>query len=237
MSREPQDNDAYEDLGGRPRSYQVDEQGARIPRGAPSRAQQGLLEDGAREPRPAKETPAVQLVTEDLVEEDIASMCRIWGVYVTSGVLGQYRETLLGLPPAAIHAAVKQWIRQPPADRHARPHELRALAEKQAGQVASDRAAEVEGRRTEPPPPRPALDVILAELAAENPNNPLYQVIISRRQRAKAEGEPLNAEQTATMLSGQMILGHVYMGHGEVAHQPGTYEDWRSTNAPTDEHL
>src|SRR5262245_43563591 len=101
MPREPRD-DAYSELGER---------------------------DGPREPRPIHPTSPVQLVPDDLVEEDIASMCRIWGVYVTSGVLGQYREILRGLPPAAIHEAIMQWLRQPLENRAARPHEVRAMAE------------------------------------------------------------------------------------------------------------
>jgi hypothetical protein len=72
-----------------------------------------------------------QLLPVDDVEEAVASMLRIWGVYVTAGVLGQYREQLAGLPAPAVLEAVKRWLRDPPSDRAARPHELSAMAEQE----------------------------------------------------------------------------------------------------------
>jgi hypothetical protein len=173
----------------------------------------------------------VQLVTTDDVEESIASMCRIFGTFVTEGVLGQYRDVVEGLPPRAVLDGVKRWIRKPPEDRAARPHELRALAERHVQEPP-----ELTRRWEEPPPPTQDLDRIFAELAEENPTNPLYQWIMSRRQRAKASGQPLDAEQTAALLSGQVIRGDILTGEGARAHQAGTREDWRSTNVPTGEH-
>jgi hypothetical protein len=145
-----------------------------------------------------------QLLPMDEVEEAIASMLRIWGVYVTAGVLGQYREQLAGLSAAAVLAAVKRWLRAPPADRAARPHELRTMAEGEEGRRPSPVVPE-------PPPPRRDLDAILAELAAENPENPQYLWIMRERAQAKANGQPMDAEQTAMRLA---IQGHVLPGAG-----------------------
>jgi hypothetical protein len=203
----------------------------REPRGEPSSAQLGHRGDGPREPRPVNPMVPVQLVTADDVEESIASMCRIFGTFVTEGVLGQYRDVLEGLPPRAVLDGVKRWIRKPPEDRAARPHELRALAERHVQEQP-----ELTRRREEPPPPKQDLDRIFAELAEENPTNPMYQWIMSRRQRARAEGQELDAEQTAALLSGQAIRGDMFAGKGTRAHQAGTHEDWRSTNVPADEH-
>lgn len=100
---------------------------------------------GEPEPQPNGQPPGPQLVSADEMEEAIASMLRIWGVYVTAGVLGHYREVLAGLPAAAVVAAVKRWLRTPLADRAARPHELRDLAES------------VRGR---PPAPVPEVDAL-----------------------------------------------------------------------------
>src|SRR6266542_3443967 len=105
----------------------------REPRGEPSSSQLGNHGDGPREPRPVNPVAPVQLVTADDVEESIASMCRIFGTFVTEGVLGQYREVLEGLPPRVVLDAIKRWIRKPSEDRAARPHELRAMAEAEVG--------------------------------------------------------------------------------------------------------
>jgi hypothetical protein len=182
MAREPRDEDAYEDLGGG--------------------------EGGPREPRPIKETPPLQLVTDDEVDEDLASMCRIWGVYVTAGVLGQYRGVLKGLTNGAIHEAVMQWLRAPLEDRAARPHELRTFAE------AHDRLPPAPVHTISPQvhplgeKPSRDLDHIFAELAQENPHVPMYAWIIERRVKAAAAGQPLDEQQTLDLFGRQVLDAH-----------------------------
>jgi hypothetical protein len=79
-----------------------------------------------------------------------------------------------------------------------------------------------------PPPPKQDLDQIFLELVVENPANPLYQWILARRERAKAEGHPLDAERTAGLLGLEVM--------GEIAHRRGTHGNRQSSDVPASGH-
>jgi hypothetical protein len=183
--------------------------------GEPSPAQRGGGNDGDREPQPIHPTSPLHLVAETDVEDAVASMCRIWGVFVTAGVLGQYRETLEGLPAAAVLEAIKRWLRRPPADRAARPHELRAMAEKHAAAAQANSPGHRPGVSAAPQGPQEDLDAIFAELAELHPDNTVLRSAIERRARDKALGHPaMTPEQTALWLAGGVIAGKA-MPQGE----------------------
>jgi hypothetical protein len=170
----------------------------REPRGEPSSFQMGDHGDGPREPRPVNPVAPVQLVTSDDVEESIASMCRIFGTFVTEGVLGQYREVLEGLPSRAVLDAIKRWLRKPSEDRAARPHELRAMAEAEVGRSPTPvpAVADLEGRRASPDD----ISAAYAEALRARPDQEFLQWAVAQRARRLAGGESGEGEAEAAVL-------------------------------------
>jgi len=126
-----------------------------------------------------------QLLPTDDVEDAIASMLRIWGVYVTAGVLGQYREQLAGLPAPAVLEAVKRWLREPPADRAARPHELRTMAEREEVRTSTP-AADVEALRRRRATPA-EIDDVFAAVGIRQPHSPFVRELIRYREAYRAQ--------------------------------------------------
>jgi len=173
----------------------------REPRGEPSSFQLGNHGNGPRETRTVNPVARVQLVTADDVEESIASMCRIFGTFVTEGVLGQYREVLAGLPPRAVFDAVKRWMLKPLEERAARPHELRAMAEAEVGRSRASVAdmADMEGHRATPDD----ISAAYAEALQARPDQEFLQWAATQRARRLACGESGDGEaEVAALLQG-----------------------------------
>jgi hypothetical protein len=178
----------------------------REPRDEPSSFQLRHHGDGAREPRAVNPVAPVQLVTADDVEESVASMCRIFGTFVTDGVLGQYREALEGVPPLLVLDAIKRWLRKPPVERAARPHEIRAMAEAEVGRSRASVAdiAELEGHRATPDD----ISAAYAEALRARPDREFLQWAVTQRAERLACGESGDgAAEVAALLWRVIRLG------------------------------
>jgi hypothetical protein len=159
------------------------------------------LEGTPGEPRP----PVIvgpTLVSHDATEEALASMLRVFGVFVTAGVLGEYWDVLKGVPREAVYQAVKRWIRRPAEDRAARPHELRAMAEAEVGRSPAPvpDVADLEGHRAT----ADEISAAYAEALRARPDQEFLQWAVAQRARRLAGGESGEGEAEAAVLVGRL---------------------------------
>jgi hypothetical protein len=153
--------------------------------------------------------PGPRLVSADDAEEAIASMCRIWGVYVTAGVIAMYEAEVKAFPREAVFRGVMRWINKPPENRAARPHELRALVESEVGQLEAPRE-NVEWLHKQRATPD-QITQAYAEALAANPHAEFLQWAVEQRQGRLAAGESGEGEAEVEALQ-QALAGRRSFG-------------------------
>jgi len=151
----------------------------------------------SRKPRSSNDQdgPHIELVPNGAKEGQLMMLFETYGERYTARRLAAYAEDLTAVELAIVMEAIRTWRRAQPPHREApSPAELVALCRA----LATPRTAQA--HLAEVPPPKQDLDALLAELAAENPDNPQYRWILRERAIAKANGQPMDAEQTALRL-------------------------------------
>jgi len=121
------------------------------------------------------------------VEEALTATLRIFGLFITEGILAEYWELLADEPPALICQACKEWLRQPTENRHPYPHELKVLVAKLRPPAPCPGPTPEEATRHQRSPEQ--LDRIFLELAEANPDKPFIQEIVADRARRRLAGQ------------------------------------------------